>query len=379
MRSLTFAAALLLALTGPLMAQPLEGSWNSFNRTELEALIGSLGKGGSDYDPASPPYAVFDWDNTSVFLDVEEATLYYQLENLAFAATPAQLDSALRRGLPEDPEVKALTDDIIDSYAWLYLRLRAGGTVKEQQRKAHFKNFRAKFVRLYQLLEEKHGPEIAYPWMPFRFAGMTAKEVREVTRKAVEWQLDQPIETVEWSSPESLAGRAGVVKVRWRSGLRLLPEMQGLYDALRQAGFDVWICTASFVEGIREVSSSPRFGYLNPEDRVIGMNLKTDSKGRFLPEGVGESTYAKGKTLAIRRLLVERYGYGPALVCGDSDGDASMLVDFPDTRIGLIIETGQPAGSPIAKLAAQALAERGRPGARYLLQGRDETGGRLSP
>jgi phosphoserine phosphatase len=379
MNSFALAAIVFLAMVGPVAAQPQGGDWNAFNRSELESLIATLGKGSPNYDPARPPYAVFDWDNTSVFLDVEEATLVYQLDTLGFAATPALLDQALRTKIPNDSAILALIDDVVESYSWLYLRLRAGASAKELSGKPHHLNFRAKFLRLYQVLEEKHGPEVAYPWMPYRFSGMTAEQVRSVTREAVAWQLRQPIGSIEWESPKKLAGKAGVTSATWRNGLRLYPEMQGLYRSLRKAGFDVWICTASFAEGIGEVSSSLQFGYGNPASRVIGLQLETDDQGRFRPVNKAEITYAQGKTQAIERLLVAKYGAGPALVAGDSDGDVSMLTAFADTKVSLILEIQQRPDSPIGELVNRARLQRGKPGSRYLVQKRDEKTGRLLP
>ena len=362
-------------------SQPLQGEWNSFNRAELERLLTSSGKASPSYDSTRPPYAVFDWDNTSIFLDAEEATLAYQLDNFIFSATPTDFKKALEHGLPEDQELKDLLADIVDSYSWLYLRSRLGAEAKQLRAKPHHHNLRAKGLYLYYRLEEKYGPDVAYPWMPYRFAGMTAEQVRQVTHQAISRQLKEPIETVEWKSPAQLSGRAGVVTVSWKSGVRLLPEMQQLYHALREAGFDVWICTASFVEGIRELSSSESFGYDNPEERVLGLELETDDRGRYRPERLSgsEITYKKGKTDAIQRHLVARYGYGPTFIAGDSDGDANMAVDFSETKLTLLIDTGTPRNSAIAELTRQARAQRGQTGARFLLQERDERNGRFRP
>lgn len=340
----------------------------------------ALGKESAVYDPAHPPYAVFDWDNTSVFLDVEEATLAYQLDNLAFGSSPLVFADALAQSLPDDPRARALHADIAELYARLYQQLESGAVVSQLRGSPSHSSFRAKFFALYHLLESAFGASLAYAWLPYRFTGMTAPQVRQLTRAAVLWQLGQPIEVVEWRSDESQPGRSGPARAVWRSGLRLLPEMQSLYGALRQAGFDVWVCTASFVEGIREISSDPLFGYANPPERVIGLELASDASGRFLPRNREDITYASGKTRAIRRRLIRRYGYEPALVAGDSDGDAAMLVDFPATRVSLIMDTGRPADSPIGRLAARARAERGQPGgSRFLLQERDEMTGRLLP
>jgi phosphoserine phosphatase len=384
LKPLMLALSVLLAprpLPSP-SARSLQGRWSLFNRQQLESLLGSLGKDSPGYDPARPPYAVFDWDNTSVFLDVEEATLTYQLDHLVFAATPAELEPALRQGLPDDPEVTALLDDVMECYSWLYRRTGSSKTsfsVAAFKGTPQLRSFRAKFLALYQLLEDRYGAALAYAWLPYRFTGMSAAEVRQLTRQAVRAQLRRPIETVQWRSAKSLPGRAGQVTVHWRSGLRLLPEMQELYACLREAGFEVWVCTASFVEGIREISSAPEFGYGNRPEQVIGLELATDSRGRYLPCNVGEITYAAGKTEAIRRRLVARYGYEPALIGGDSDGDAPMLADFPGTRLSLIMDAKRSPDSHIGQLTARARAQRGQVGSRYLFQERDEQTGQLLP
>ena len=362
------------------MSRQNRKTWHAFNRRRLTQVMESLGRKAPDYDLRRPPYAVFDWDNSSVFLDVEEATLVYQLQNLTFAAPVEDFKGALQTGLPQEPQLQDLLADVLESYAWLYHHfegLKAELAEQLSEDTPHLQAFRCKFLKLYQLLEEKHGAEIAYPWLPYRFVAMTASQVRRLTRKAVLWQLEQEIGTITWESPPSLPGRFGPVTVSWRNGLRLLPEMQGLYAELRQAGFDVWICTASFSEGIREISSAPEFGYHNPPEQVIGMELECDSQGRFLARRSEEAdfTYAKGKTQAIKRHLLPRYGYGPALVCGDSNGDADMLVDFPETEISLIIDLKHDFASPIGELAERARRQRGQEGARFLLQQRCEREG----
>jgi phosphoserine phosphatase len=343
--------------------------------------MAAAGKQSPAYDPNHPPYAVFDWDNTSVFLDVEEATLVYQLGRFDFVATPPAFEQALRQGAPDETGVDRLIHDILADYAWLYLRRKSGASPEALGDSPRLLDFRAKYLKLYQDLEATFGAPVAYPWLPHRFTAMTDREVRQLTRRAVQWQLQQPIETITWSSPESLPGQAGAVSAKWRSGLRLLPEMQSLYASLRAAGFDVWVCTASFEEGIREISSCSDFGYGNDPRKVIGLGLERDSSGRYLPRAQDGSvmTYGAGKSEAIRRQLVSRYGYGPVLVAGDSNGDAAMLSDFPQTRISLIIDAKHPSDSPIGQLVSQARALRGKPGARYLVQDRDELEGTFGP
>jgi phosphoserine phosphatase len=215
----------------------------------------------------------------------------------------------------------------------------------------------------------------------YLFTGMTERQIRQLTADTVRWQLKQPIEQMKWTSPAALPGRAGVVSVGWKNGLRLVPEMQALYQAMREAGWDVWICSASFVDVIKEISSNPEFGYLNPADRVLAMELERGPDGRILTQfrqGY-DQTQGPGKTATIRRFLVSRYGYGPAFVAGDSEGDQNMMADFPELKKVLIVNRLRGADTLIGKLSAQALRSHGDPAAVYLLQGRDDNLGHFLP
>jgi hypothetical protein len=354
--------------------------WSDFNQQRIVQFISAVGRDSANYDERKKPYAVFDWDNTCTFLDTEESTLQYQLRELRFAATPSDLKEALVKGVPSDPEVQALTDDILESYQWLYGhsdRLTGNQPLEEIQTSDHWLNFVVKYRHLYDLLEERFGPEVAYPWLTFRFVGMKRQEVQQLGCDAVNWQLEQPIENLTLSSSPNNVGRSGIVKVQFRSGFRLVPEMQTLITDLRDNGIDVWICTASFADVIEGVSS--RFGYGCSSDQLIGMNLERDPDGRITTQLIKNypMTYGAGKTEAIKRILVDRYGSGPQLVAGDSDGDQAMLQDFPETQISLIIDLGRSPSSKIGQLAQFARQQRGRTDARFLLQHRSDLTGRF--
>lgn len=366
-------------------------NWDPFNKTELEALLNTYGKNSPNYNPAKPPYAVFDWDNTMVFLDIEEATLIYQLENLRYGATPAQMEAALRKDVPKDNFAKdyhnaagqplnidLVVADAVESYTWLYNNykgLKGTKSLAEVKKSPHYMNFITKVRYLYDAIGGTFDVAVSYPWVLYQFAGMTEQEVRQLVRETADWQLTQPVEKVTWTSPASLPGKAGVVSVSWKNGLRLLPEMQDLFAALRQAGIDIWICSASFVDVVKEISSNPKYGYHADPERVIAMELERDAAGRIQVEfrrGY-DQTQGKGKTLALQRFVVPKYGHGPILVAGDSEGDQNMMQDFADTKMVLIIN--RIRGSDIGKMSKLAVESYGKPGAKYLLQGRDDNTG----
>jgi len=370
-----------------------ERGWDAFNRGRLEAFLNELGRAGAGYDANHPPYVVFDWDNTTIFLDIEEAALAYQLENLAFGATPEELDTAIRAGIPAGDFVKdynnaagepvnigKIAPDIIESYTWLYQNfdgLKGKLPLDEVKKDPHYADFIAKLRFLYDAISDTFEHSVSYPWVTYLFTGMTEAQVRKLTVATVNWQKTQPIGKVTWTSPATLPGKAGVVSVKWKNGLRLVAEMQDLYRAFREAGFDVWVCSASFIDVVREISSNPEFGYGNPADRVLAMELERDAAGRIQPEfrhGY-DQTQGKGKTRSIERFLVSKYGYGPCFIGGDSEGDQNMMQDFPDTKLVLIVNRLRKPGTDLAKFCALAVESHGKADAKFLLQGRDDNTG----
>lgn len=372
-------------------------NWDKFNKSQLDNMIAQYGKDSANYNPARPPYAVFDWDNTSIFLDIGEATLSYQAQNLVFGATPKQLNEAIRKNISDKSfskefnnaagqpvDINKIAPDIIESYTWLYNNykgLKGTKSLEEVQKSPHYLAFSSKLRYLYEAIGGTFDHATSYPWVTYLFAGMTEAQVRDLTNKTAVWQLDQPVNHITWTTPASLPGKAGILTVSWNNGMRIVPEMQDLYQTLRANGFDIWVCSASFVDIIKEFSSNPAYGYDNPDNRVIAMELERDSDGKILVDfrkGY-DQTQGKGKTKNIERFLVSKYGYGPIFVAGDSEGDQNMIADFSDTKIGLIINRLRSPSNDIGKYSAEAVKAYGQPGARYLLQGRNDNTGLFVP
>lgn len=372
-------------------------NWDKFNKSQLDKLITQYGKDSPNYDPAHPPYAVFDWDNTSIFLDIEEAILSYQVQNLVFGATPKQLEEAIRKNISNQSfdkshnnaagqpvDINKIAPDIIESYTWLYNNyqgLKGTKSLEEVKKSPHYSAFRAKLRYLYEAIGGTFDHATSYPWVTYLFAGMTEAQVRDVTQKAIDWQLNQPVNKVTWTSPENLPGKAGVVSISWNNGLRTVPEMKDLYQTLRANGFDVWVCSASFVDVIKEFSSNPSYGYENPANRVIAMELERNKDGQIMAQfrkGY-DQTQGAGKTKNIERFLVSKYGYGPILVAGDSEGDQNMMQDFADTKLVLIINRLRSPNTDIGKFSEEAVKTYGKQNAKFLLQGRNDNTGLFVP
>lgn len=252
-------------------------------------------------------------------------------------------------------------------------------TLNDIKQTDEFKDFQAKYAYLYEAIGGTFSADISYPWVLYSFTGMNPQEVADLAEKANDYALKREIATYALSSPDSMAGRAGVISLSgYKDGLRIEPEIANLMSVLRSNGIDIYICSASHQNVVEVFASLPKYTYNVSKDNVLGMRTKIKD-GKFTSEYEDNwpQTQQKGKTEAINSVLVSKYGYGPILVCGDSQGDYYMATDFPETQLTLIINRLRT--DDFAKLGIKALEEKGRENSRYVMQGRDENKGEFRP
>ncbi|MFW7433797.1 haloacid dehalogenase-like hydrolase [Vagococcus carniphilus] len=373
-----------------------KGNWADENYKALQALIEKNGKNSKDYDETKKPYAVFDWDNTTIINDVEEALLAYQLTNLEFKMTPEEFSKTIRTNIPKDNfakecnnkagesvNIESVGTDIDSDYKFLYENykgFKGDKSLDDIKNTIEYKDFIAKTRYLYASIGESFSSDVSYPWVTYLFAGMTEKEVATLTEKSNDYWLSHELSEETWTSPEELKGNSGVVSVSFHTGLRTIKEQQNLYKTLMSNGIDVYICSASFIDVVREFATNPKFGYDIPKENVYAMELERDDKGVIKSEFRKDydQTQSKGKTKTIERFLVEKHaGKGPLIVGGDSSGDVAMLTDFNDTKFSLIVNRCK--GDELGKISKEAADTIGKEDARYYLQGRNENTGEFIP
>jgi phosphoserine phosphatase len=215
----------------------------------------------------------------------------------------------------------------------------------------------------------------------YLFAGMTEDGVKAVSEKANDAALHDSLDTYVITSSAKRPGKTGVVSLSgYKKGLRLAPEMSNLMNVLRGSGFDVYICSASHETVVRVFAGLPKYGYNVPPENVIGMKTKMKDgvyQGEYDYSDGYPQTQQKGKSIAIKQILVSKYGYGPIFVAGDSQGDFNMATEFPDTQLTLLIN--RLRADDFGKLGVQAVRETGSEKARYVMQGRDENTGQFRP
>ena len=370
--------------------------WSAFNASELNLLMQTHGKTSKKYNPHKKPYAVFDWDNTCIMNDCEEALLVYQIDHLAFKLNPSEFAGVLRTGVPNGPfkteagykntegnavRMEDIADDVEADYRWIHANYKGFSgtmTLEQIQGTEQFKDFRAKLCFMYEAICDTHPIEVGYKWIIYLYKNMTPSELQTLAEASHDHNLGDALRKLKMPSSDKIPGKAGQVVASHFFGVRIHSEIVNLMNTLRANGFDVYVSTASIDDVVRVFAANPKYGYNVPTENVIGLRLEMqDGKYTNVYRKDWIFNWGPGKTVGIKNELVAKKGYGPALVAGDSDGDAWMLNDFADTRIGVIvnrIKTGE-----IGERSKAAAAAIGKPGARFILQGRNENTGLFMP
>ncbi|OFI46906.1 hypothetical protein BG262_03710 [Floricoccus penangensis] len=361
-------------------------NWYPANFKRLEKLIRENGIYSPNYNPQNKPYAVFDWDNTSIINDVEEATLTYQIENLAFKFTTKQLEEILAKSILESPEssnlelqsekiqIEKICKDVVDDYSKL-LDLKKNASLNDIHETDYYKDFSAKLRYLYTAINKAFGTDISI----YLYAGMTSAEAGELVEKAIDDQLQRELKHITWSSPEDMETSSGMVQVTFKDGIRVIEEMRNLYQELMAKGIDVYICSASYIDVIKVFANNEKYGYNIPLENVFAMRLVKDNgviEAKF--DENYPKTVKKGKVETIEKLISPKYnGAQPILVAGDSNGDYPMLTEFTDLQVGIIHNIG--VQGLISDLTDEVMETPETENQNYLLQGRDENKGILIP
>jgi predicted peroxiredoxin len=374
-----------------------ENNWAPYTYGALIRLIANNGVFSQSYDHNRKPYAIFDFDNTTVINDVEEALLVYQLENLVFKITPDDIIDVLETGVPDvnayfneaynnkagqRVTVAMVARDCENAYRYLYANyagFNAGGTTSLADIKMtnQYKEFTTKIRYLYEAINGTFESSVGYPWVTYLFTGMLPSEVQTLAEKSNDYWLNYGGFTkITWTSPETYPSETGVVSTSFKTGIAVPKEMQDLYATLMDNGIEVYICSASFHDVIIVFGTNPKYGFKVPAKNIFAMRLKKDDSGRYIHEFDNDyfQTQGKGKTQTINAFIRgKHHNMDPVFVAGDSAGDYNMMTDFDGIQLGLILNRYK--NDAIKELSQIAASTIGNTDARYVLQGRDENTG----
>ena len=384
-------------------------NWQENTKNTLNEFLQTYGKDSENYSSTNRPYAVFDFDNTTSILDVEEQLAVWQLDHLAFAVTPEELSTVLKTGIPQDKlsatfgadagegtQVKII--DVIDDAVAAYTKLYNNGYVTtkgsqlsdEVKNSDDFKEFSSKMRWLYDAISENMDTSVSYPWITYWFTGMTPDEVYQLAYDCDTYYSD-PQKGQTWAKgsyvgPTNYASKSGSVKISYNIGLTVSPEIKELYSALDKNGIDTWVNSASQIDVVRaavDVFNVPGV------DGIVAMTNKLDKDGKYTNEynyDLHAQTQGVGKSLTIDKVIAPKYnGHGPIFAAMDSQGDFNFCTEYKDTKAVLILNRIRTDDAAICAGIAQyqeqhniGLKEANLTGnTKYILQGRNENVGQL--
>lgn len=304
------------------MLQP--GSWRPDVRAALEDLIPRVGRHAPGYDPAAPPFAVFDWDQTVIRHDIGDALFLYQIEALGFAIDHDDFWTHLDASAPDLRDIAARLRD--EAHA---ARPDAPG----------YAVWRDAFIQGY-LKSGQLDPQEGFPWQTRILAGLTPAEVHRLTHEVMARELTLPLGTRE----VIVEGQA----FTFHQGVRPYAEVLDLITVLEAQGIEAWVVSATNIWAVQAMAEHVG---VNPA-RVIGMRTRVVD-GIITGELDGEAVATWGKVSAIQRYIHPTRR--PVLVAGDNITDLPMLEYSADTR--LVIDRGVQALRDVAE-ARRAQGER---------------------
>ena len=360
----------------------LTGNWEPQNKLRLEKLIAE--KAFADN------YAVFDWDFTCIFYDIQDSLFLYQLEHLCFNLTPEQFAVTIRYEIPQDIPLAgcfnsegrqltaaALSEDLDARYRFLYHsyeNLNGNLPLETVLQTEENLDFKVKILVLMRHAVTVCNTDISQSVC----TGMTLPELNSLVEKTIAEALADEIKQYTLVSPARQAGKAGVVTAAYRKGIRIQPEIRELFRRFEEYGITPYICSASQEDGVRVFACNPAYGYRLRPEQVFGRRRLRDARGVFtdardysIPQ-----TWREGKAEAIRTLIAPQHGdKAPILVAGDSDGDFWMMDAFKDEALLLILHRNPKRHEKLYPLIEQGLAERNASDTSIIVQHRDEATG----
>lgn len=284
--------------------------WIPENIESLDKFIKTYGKESPSYNPDIPPLAIFDWDNTMILNDIGDALFFYLVDNLGFSFNqdfwtliPEKHRSALRQSYQEIKEVPSTHRTTAPSY----------------------QAYRKRFITCYFEIAQDQGNETAYQWIVQILTGLTTTQIKAATEAALNVELYRPI------AKENIGdGALDRSPISINTGIRYYQPMAELVQKLNDAGFEVWIVSAS-VQWAVEIAAQ-RIGI--DATRVLGVLPEVGIDNTIVSK-IRRFTYRQGKANAIQQEI----GRLPVFVAGDHNTDLEMLL--LGTGLRLVIDRGK--------------------------------------
>ena len=408
---LSFAACTQKEDTVQTKTDTVEIGFSEQTKQAVSDFVTLYGKGSKNYN--NNAYVVCDFDNTTAVFDITYQTIVYQLEHMAFALKPDALKKAVSAELDMHADHNAdWVADVTAAYTHLwdaYGPFTPAGvkdeTIKTLHADAWWKEFSTKMRAFLYHVEDTTPEEVNYVWILYWFSGMKPEEVYDLFYRSCAEAEKAETRLVQWKSPKEIDSKLGVIDCEFSSGVSVTEDVKNMYKAFHEGGIDVWICSASHLDGVRAAVDA--FGLSDNITGVIGMTQTLENgvyaasynyKDGYACDNLGggkwqPSKYSirtmpglEGKVTAIENALVPLYGCGPLAGFMDSSGDFNFCTEFDSLKFVICYNRANrkitEGAGLIAVLAVYQkdtlgydLAKANAAGdTYYVLQGRNENG-----
>ncbi|KAA9300184.1 haloacid dehalogenase-like hydrolase [Aerococcus sanguinicola] len=328
-----------------------------------------------DYSQADH-YAVFDFDNTSVFNDIEDTLMMAMLDQFTYLLSPDDFYQTISSGPFDYQETffnrsELSLAHLVQDLASLYRELYHQNDPKSQPA---YPSFAAKLRLFYNLINTHFDKVAGQTWPSYLFKGFSPAEFCQIGQDALQANMDAPFDQVLLHSSDQRPGLTGPVQATFESGLAFPEDLRQLFACLTKQGIRPYIVSASprlLVQVAVELGDYA----IAPED-IFGMEIACDDQGRLTDQVLAKSyvTKGQGKVDCIQKLIQPRHGgKDPLMVFGDSMGDYALLTAFKGTQARGLFNRYQNNATQDLVHAAQ------EPDSSYFVQGRDENTGQLRP
>lgn len=259
--------------------------------------------------PSDSPAAVFDFDNTCILGDIGELFSHFLIDEMRYRY---DLDEFWAQIHEEDG--RADLREITEAALAIPRALRPTS--------AEYQRYQAEMGALYGRRLKRAGKRDCYEWAVRLHVGLRPQQIKAWTQEAIENELASDI-AVE----RRLSATGEEVKIS--RGIRYLLEMGQLMHALEQAGFEVWVVSATNIWSVRVFA-----GYFGiPPERVLG-NRVTIEDGLLTGQTQSPVLFREGKVAIIDQVIKKQ----PLLVAGDTITDFEMLCYAQE--MALVIDCG---------------------------------------
>jgi phosphoserine phosphatase len=272
------------------------GAWRPEIHAALLDLINTHGNCSASFNPARPPIAAFDCDETLICNDLGEAMLRYMVTRRKFHA-----DRGFWQLIPDRLGREAV------QAAYNAVAGRSDAEVRDT---AAYRRYRAGMLAVYENLRATDGLEAAYTFAARLMRGLHERTLNELVEEVLDYELDRPL------SQEEIAGGPPFQGQIVPTGIRVYREMRNLLTLLDHYGFQTYIVTSSNAYVVRGLAR--RIGF--PPERVLGIELGLN--GVVMNDRVNDpAPIGPGKV----EVLLDTAGRSPLLVMGDSMNDYELM------------------------------------------------------